>query len=51
MTREEIKELHERIFKAVEASGRMFVASRKKNGLPVVVSRNGVIMKIEAKDL
>jgi len=51
MTPEEIKELHERIIKAVETSGRMFIESRKKSGLPVVVSRNGVIMKIAAKDL
>lgn len=51
MTPEEIKELHERIIKAVEASGQMFVKSRKKSGLPVVISRNGVIVKVAAKDL
>lgn len=51
MTREEIIALHQRIHKAVEASGRMFIESRKKSGLPVVISRDGVIMKIEAKDL
>lgn len=53
MTREEIidLELEPRIFTAVEASGRMFIESRKKSGLLEVISRNGVIMKIEAKDL
>lgn len=53
MTREESidLELEPRIFTAVEVSGRMFIKSRKKSGLPVVISRNGVIMRIEAKDL
>lgn len=51
MAKEEIEQLRLNLIRAVEASGRMFIESRKKSGLPVVVSRDGVIMKIEAKDL
>ena len=51
LRQKEITALHQRIHKGVEASRRMFIESRKKSGLPVVINRNGVIMKIEAKDL
>ena len=51
MTNTEIDKLQEKIIQGMQISAEKLIAEKKRLNLPIVVSENGVIKVIEAKDL
>ncbi len=51
MTKEDIKEMREKILQGIELSYSRLLASKQKNDEELVFSRNGKIIKVKARDL
>jgi hypothetical protein len=51
MTRENIKDLRTKILQGISLSYSRLLASKQKEDGELVISRNGKIMKIKAKEL
>lgn len=51
MTNAEIDKLQEKILQGMKISSEKLIAEKKRLNLPIVISENGVIKVIEAKDL
>lgn len=51
MTFEQTKVLRDKIIKGLELTSRRLIKQKKDRNLDVVVSRNGKVVRIKAKDL
>ena len=51
MSREDIKDMREKIIKGLELSFKRLIISKQRNDEDLIFSRNGEIVKIKAKEL
>ena len=51
MNTEKVKDLREKIMKGLDLTYERLIAARLKDDLDLVVSRNGKIVRVKAKDL
>ena len=51
MTKDNVKELRAKIIKGLELAYSRLLASKQKDDLDLVISRNGKIIKVKARDL
>lgn len=51
MNKEKVKELRDKIIKGMDLTYERLLTARLKDGSDMVVSRNGKIVRIKAKDL
>jgi hypothetical protein len=51
MTESDYKEIHDKIFKGLKLTYKRLLIEKQKNDEDLVISRNGEIIKIKARDL
>lgn len=51
MTKENIKEMREKILQGIELAYSRLLASKQKNDEELVISKNGKIITVKARDL
>jgi hypothetical protein len=51
MTKEEVKEMRTKILQGIELSYNRLLSSKKKENGELVISKNGKIIEVKAKDL